>query len=126
MLKIYYRSSCSSSRKALAWFKVYKVPINIQPLETLTNEELRHVLSLTEKGVMEVLKHPNRMKGELRQEMKHLLNHNFNTAVDYMTSHPEILRSPIIFTGKKYMIGYNTEEIRKFIPRKYRQELRFL
>ena len=35
--------------------------------------------------------------------------------------HPYVLQTPIIIDGNNYLIGYNEDEIRKFLPKEYRR-----
>nr|WP_285004996.1 ArsC/Spx/MgsR family protein [Lactococcus garvieae] len=46
---------------------------------------------------------------------------SFNEALDFVLSHPYVLQTPIIIDGKNYLIGYNEDEIRKFLPKEYRR-----
>ena len=40
--------------------------------------------------------------------------------VDFLLSHVELLRNPIIFGERNCMVGYNDVEIRRFFPKEYR------
>ncbi|MFQ6324407.1 ArsC/Spx/MgsR family protein [Lactococcus garvieae] len=42
---------------------------------------------------------------------------SFNEALDFVLSHTYILQAPIIIDGNNYLIGYNEDEIRKFLPK---------
>lgn len=45
----------------------------------------------------------------------------FNDSVAYIVKNPDVLKSPIIFGDHKLLVGFNAEEIRKFIPKRYRK-----
>ncbi len=47
--------------------------------------------------------------------------------VDLVVKYPDLIKRPIIFDDKRLEIGYNEEEIRRFLPRSVREaELREL
>ncbi|WP_422393568.1 ArsC/Spx/MgsR family protein [Lactococcus garvieae] len=41
--------------------------------------------------------------------------------MDYILSHPELIRMSIIFDESKSHAGFNAEEIRRFISKNYRK-----
>nr|WP_285006205.1 ArsC/Spx/MgsR family protein [Lactococcus formosensis] len=45
----------------------------------------------------------------------------FNTSVNYILENTNILRSPLIVDQNKLLIGYKAEDIRNFLPPKYRE-----
>lgn len=52
--------------------------------------------------------------------MKKLYSLSFSEALNYLLLYPELLRTPIIFSENKLLVGFNSDEIRKFIPSVYR------
>lgn len=44
-----------------------------------------------------------------------------NEALDYLLSNSDLLPTPIIMDGKNFLIGYNENEIRKFLPKELRR-----
>ncbi|WEZ93328.1 ArsC/Spx/MgsR family protein (plasmid) [Lactiplantibacillus plantarum] len=44
-----------------------------------------------------------------------------NTALQILCDYPKLLRRPIIVSNTKLQIGFNEDEIRKFIPRSIRR-----
>ncbi len=47
--------------------------------------------------------------------------------IGLIETYPSLLRRPIILDEKRMQIGFNEDEIRAFLPRKYRkQELKML
>ena len=41
--------------------------------------------------------------------------------VDLLVKYPDLIKRPIIFDDKRLEVGYNEEEIRRFLPRDIRQ-----
>lgn len=46
---------------------------------------------------------------------------DFNDTVDFILKHTELLKTPILIDKNKLMIGFNAEDIRKFIPKNRRK-----
>ncbi|MFQ6324185.1 ArsC/Spx/MgsR family protein [Lactococcus garvieae] len=119
MLRLYYDLRNSSSRKAIEWFKSMNIEISIKRIQSITRGELLHALYLSDDGFTAILKGKagndiERMKNEVQQM-------NFSEAVDFILVHTELLKVPIILDENKLMIGFNSEEIRKFTSRAYRR-----
>jgi regulatory protein spx len=43
--------------------------------------------------------------------------------IDTILKYPAMLKYPIVFDEKKILIGYNSEDIRMFLPREYKRLL---
>lgn len=121
MVKIYYRGSCGSSRCAFAWFKKYDIDIQKEQISKITKEDLKKVLILSERGMQDVVKRSEKSSVEAKEALTHMLNLSFNEALEFTVSHPYILQTPIILEKTDYLVGYNEEEIRKFLPQKFRR-----
>lgn len=123
MIKIFYSVGCQSSDKAMDWFKERSIDFEKRKIRSISIKELISLLSLTDKGMEEVLKN----KGDSQiEKTKQILSSEmtFEEALIFLKRHPELLRSPILIQKEKYMIGYNSEEIRKFLPQKHRKLLK--
>ncbi|KXT60325.1 ArsC/Spx/MgsR family protein [Lactococcus sp. DD01] len=46
---------------------------------------------------------------------------NFDAGIDFLLDNPELLQSPIVIDSNKYMIGFNSDDIRQFLPKKFRK-----
>ncbi|MFK4881504.1 MULTISPECIES: ArsC/Spx/MgsR family protein [Lactococcus] len=46
---------------------------------------------------------------------------SFSEALDFLISHPHLFQTPIITNDHTPLIGYNENEIRKFLPKEYRR-----
>ncbi len=120
MIKLYYSNRCQSSTKACLWFKAHGLEVEKKKLDYLSRQDLMRLLALTDQGMAEILKH----KGKVQTaEISNFLHSDlsFEEALYFLSTHSDWLRSPIILSENKYMVGYNHEEIRKFLPRDYRR-----
>lgn len=121
MIKVYYRGSCGSSRRAKEWFKKYGIEIQEYRISQLHHEDLLKLLTLSSDGIEEILKRPGKSSTLNNNLINDLMILSFSEALDFILFHKEILQTPIILDGKNYLIGYNEEEIRKFLPKTYRR-----
>lgn len=118
MVTIYYRKNCNSSKKALQWLKKHNIKYQGYSTNNIPKDTLLHILSLTDEGFTNILKIQGDKQTQLK--IKKLYQMSTYSALTYLKKHPEILRSPIIFSENKILIGYNDDEIRKFIPQPHR------
>lgn len=121
MINIYFQIKCSSSRKAHRWFNDFGIPINSIPINKISKKEIIRILSLTDQGINGIIKRPVGNYTQTGKEISLIEKLKFNDAIDYLKKHPELLKTPIIIEKNKILIGYNVNEIRKFLPQIYRQ-----
>lgn len=122
MITLYYSASNPSCRLAEQWFRKHKIEIKRKRIDLISKEELIHVLSLSDSGFINILKHERNTRKEYENQKKLVLNMNFNDALDYILAHKTMLMSPIVCDENKLLIGYNSDKIREFIPRDYRRQ----
>lgn len=119
MVTLYTSPSCSSCRKAKAWLEKYEIAYiekNIAS-EQLTIEDIKGILRMTEDGTDEIISERSNTFQELKIDMDSLsLQELYQTIID----HPGLLRRPLILDEKRLQVGFNEEEIRRFLPRKVR------
>lgn len=120
MIILYFKIKCSSSRKAHKWFNKFGIPINSIPINKISKKDIIHILAITDKGIDGIIKRPVGNNSKISTDISRLENLNFNDAINYLKTHPELLKTPIIIENNKILIGYNINEIRKFLPRTYR------
>lgn len=117
MVIIYYKSN-ESSKKALRWLDMYNVDYQIYPVEEISRKHLVKILSMTDKGIKEILKKKCTPKNQINIDK--LYSMNMENMLLYLTLHSELLSTPLIFSDNNLLIGYNEDQIRKFIPRNTR------
>lgn len=96
------------------------IEIEMKKLVYITKQDLISILASTDEGITEILKRKSTMTLESSMKLYHLENINLNEALDYLLLHPELLKTPIVLDKNKYMIGYQEEVIRQFLPMSYR------
>ncbi|WP_285017255.1 ArsC/Spx/MgsR family protein [Lactococcus garvieae] len=113
---MYWRKNCASSKQALLWFETHRIAIEYIELKKITHKELIDLLLLTDNGFDDILKNRRTMKGRTKATIKTLDSMSFEEAIDYLVEHVEILQTPIIVDKNQLFVGFNTNEIRQFIP----------
>lgn len=119
MIKIYYNSSNHSSQKAIKWFEAKGLEVSIKKIKQISKEDLVYILFLSNNGFEDIYKRNVRIN--FKKHMEKMDKMDFNDTVDFILKHTELLKTPILIDKNKLMIGFNAEEIRKFIPQKRRR-----
>lgn len=121
MIKVYFRGSCGSSRRAFSWFEKYNINVQKYQISKMIRSDLVKLLKLSDEGLKDIIKRSGKSSSEVRDAISYMELLSFNEALDFVLSHPYVLQTPIIIDGNNYLIGYNEDEIRKFLPKEYRR-----
>ncbi|MEL3971713.1 transcriptional regulator SpxA [Rossellomorea oryzaecorticis] len=119
MVTLYLTPSCTSCRKARAWFEEHGIEYTERNIlmEPLTVDEIKSILRLTEDGTEEIISKNSNTYKELNVDIDSL---PLKQLYQLIMENPKILRRPIMLDEKRIHVGYNDEEIRSFLPRKLR------
>lgn len=119
MVTLYTSPSCTSCRKAKAWLEEHEIPFQERNIfsEPLTIDEIKEVLRMTEDGTDEIISTRSKVFQKMNVDLDQLPMKNL---FDMIADHPGLLRRPIIVDEKRLQVGYNEDEIRRFLPRKVR------
>lgn len=120
MVDLYVSPSCTSCRKARAWLEKHNIPFKERKIfsEPLTKKELLKILRMTENGTEEIISTRSRAFQQLRINLDDL---SIDQLLDLVEKNPSLLRRPIIMDDRRLQVGYNEDEIRRFLPRKVRR-----
>lgn len=120
MLNLYTSPSCTSCRKAKAWLKEYDTSFKERNIfaNPLNKEEIMQVLRMTENGTEEIISTRSRTFQNLKINLDDL---SIDQLIDLVEKNPSLLRRPIIMDDRRLQVGYNEDEIRRFLPRKVRR-----
>lgn len=124
MLTLYTSPSCTSYRKARAWLQEHEIPFVERNIfsEPLNISELKAILQMTEDGTEEIISTRSKVFQKLNMDLDDLPLKDLLTLVQ---ENPGLLRRPIMIDEKRLQVGFNEDEIRRFLPRDVRQlELR--
>lgn len=120
MLNLYTSPSCTSCRKAKAWLKEYDISFKERNIfaNPLNKEEIMQVLRMTENGTEEIISTRSRTFQNLKINLDDL---SIDQLIDLVEKNLSLLRRPIIMDDRRLQVGYNEDEIRRFLPRKVRR-----
>jgi regulatory protein spx len=120
MIKVYTVASCSSCKKAKDWLKAHNLDYEEVNLITdeLTDKEILQILSLTETGTEEIISRRSKAYSKLDLNFDDL---SISCLLDVVGKNRTLLRRPLILDDKRLQVGYNEDDIRKFLPRKVRE-----
>ncbi|EOH74472.1 transcriptional regulator SpxA [Enterococcus raffinosus] len=124
MLTLYTSPSCTSCRKARAWLQEHEIPYVERNIfsEPLNIDELKAILQMTEDGTEEIISTRSKVFQKLNMDLDEL---SLKELLDLVKENPGLLRRPIMIDEKRLQVGFNEDEIRRFLPRDVHQyELR--
>ncbi|MDQ0971337.1 regulatory protein spx [Neobacillus niacini] len=119
MVNLYTSPSCSSCRKAKAWLDEHEIAYIERNILTdpLTIEEIKDILRMTEDGTDEIISLKSKAFQKFSVNMDSL---SIQELYMIIKDNPGLLKRPLILDEKRLQVGYNEEEIRRFLPRKFR------
>lgn len=120
MITLYVTSSTHSSRKARHWLANHHLPFAQRNLlsDPLTFREFLQLLSLTDNGTSDLLT----TRSGAYQEYQNQLSAGMTIQQLFVLvrHHPDLLHCPLIADKRRLQAGYNSEDIRQFLPRQVR------
>lgn len=120
MIKLYISPSCTSCRKAKAWLTKHNLAFDERNIliQSLTKKEILNILRLTEDGTEEIISTRSKIFKKLNVNLDQL---SIDQLLDLVVKHPSLLKRPIIMDNRRLQVGYNVEDIRRFLPRSVRK-----
>ena len=120
MVTLYTTPSCTSCRKAKAWLQENEIPYKERNIisDTITIDEIKEILRLTVNGTEEIISIRSQAFQGLANDIDPL---SMKELYAMIQRNPKLLKRPIIIDGKRLQVGYNEEEIRRFLTRSIRK-----
>ena len=119
VVTLFTSPSCTSCRKAKAWLIenwIDFVERNIFS-EALTTDEIKDILSITEHGTEDIISFRSKTFQKLNLDIESM---SIQELYKVIQDNPGMLRRPIIVDDKRLQVGYNEDEIRRFLPKEIR------
>ncbi|SEP84295.1 transcriptional regulator SpxA [Piscibacillus halophilus] len=119
MVTLFTSPSCTSCRKARAWLEEHEIPYKERNIfsDALTEDEIKEILRMTEDGTDEIISTRSKVFQSLDVSLDQM---PLKDLISLIQQNPGLLRRPIILDDKRLQVGYNEDEIRRFLPRKVR------
>lgn len=120
MVTLYTSPSCTSCRKAKAWLQENGIPFKERNIfsEPLNIDEIKNILRMTEDGTEDIISKRSKAYSKLNVDLDEL---PMKQLYKLISKNPGLLRRPIIVDEKRFQVGYNEDEIRRFLPRQVRE-----
>ena len=120
MVTLYTSPSCTSCRKAKAWLQENGIPFKERNIfsEPLNIDEIKNILRMTEDGTEDIISKRSKAYSKLNVDLDEL---PMKQLYKLISKNPGLLRRPIIVDEKRLQVGYNEDEIRRFVPRQVRE-----
>jgi len=120
MISLYTTPSCTSCRKARAWLTENELPFKERNIfsDPLNSDELMEILSLTKNGTEDIISTRSKVYQKLDIDLEEL---KLEELLSLIEQYPNLLKRPIILDENKLQVGYNEEDVRKFVPRNLRK-----
>jgi regulatory protein spx len=119
MVTLYTSPSCTSCRKAKIWLEEHEIPYTERNIfsEPLSIDEIKEILRMTEDGTDEIISTRSKTFQKLDVNLETM---PLQDLFELIKDNPGLLRRPIIIDEKRLQVGYNEDEIRRFLPRRVR------
>jgi len=120
MVTLFVTPSSTSSRKARAWLEEHQIPFTERNImaNPLSVNEIKSILRMTENGTEDLISTRSKAYQVLDVDLDEV---PMNDLYQIIHDNPGMLRRPIMMDDKRLQIGYNEDEIRRFLPREVRQ-----
>ncbi|WP_447408313.1 transcriptional regulator SpxA [Weissella confusa] len=121
MVTLYTSPSCTSCRKARAWLEENAIPYTERNVfkEPLSRDEIKNILRMTEEGTEEIISTRSKLFAELDVKLDDL---SLSQLIEMIQQQPALLKRPLMIDEKRMQVGYNEDEIRRFLPHEVRQQ----
>ncbi|WP_285015787.1 ArsC/Spx/MgsR family protein [Lactococcus garvieae] len=120
-LYLYKKKDDVAVKKVEKWLRQYHLSYELITPKTIDKVTIYQMLSCSSMGFSELL--VSKIKAEKIWQCHPRIEMDRTTVSEMVKEiliDPFLLRSPILFDEEKLLAGYNSEEIRKFIPKYYR------
>ncbi len=120
MIRLYTAPGSQSCRKAKNWLTSRHMDFvekNILSAQ-LREDELREFFARSENGTDDIVSKRSKVYQESNLDFD---NMSMQELIHFIQQNPAILKRPIIMDERRFLVGYNDEEIRAFIPREERR-----
>ena len=84
----------------------------------LRKEELVELLERSENGTDDIISKRSKVIKESDVDVEDM---SLNELISFIQENPSVLKRPIMLDERRFQVGYNSEEIRAFIPRELRR-----
>lgn len=123
MIRLYTAPGSQSCRKAKSWLTDRHMDfVEKNILSTsLQEDELREFLERSENGTDDIVSRRSKVFQQSNLDFDGMSTHEL---IQFIQKNPAILKRPIIMDERRFLVGYNDDEIRAFIPKEQRTNMK--
>ena len=120
MIRLYTSPGSQPCRKARDWLNQHKMSYIEKNIfsSQLQEDELREFLERSENGTDDIVSKRSKVFKSVDVDIDHM---SVQELIRFIQENPSVLKRPIIMDEKRFLVGYNDEEIRAFMPKAMRQ-----
>lgn len=120
MIKVYSLKRCNSCKKSIEWLKIHNLEYEEIDIRKgiIGQEGFKNLLKLTDGGALDIVSTRCEEFNELKIDLDNLRLTEF---IDVIDQNRKLLKHPLILSDNCIQIGYNSEQIRCFIPKTIRR-----
>lgn len=120
MIRIYITHESASCRKVKKWLQENEIPYVEKNIFTsaIGEDELREMLQRSYNGTEDIVSKKSKIITENNIDIDSM---KMTELIKFIQQNPSVLKRPILIDDKRFQVGYNSEEIRTFIPREARE-----
>jgi regulatory protein spx len=120
-VKLFIKNETNSDAKAKQWLESHGITFEEINIFYINAEDIKEILRLSENGFDDFISIRSRRYCNLRKSGKLKEDMTIQEWIDWLLVYPEIMRTPLVLDEKRMQVGFNYDEIRKFIPKRMRQ-----
>ena len=120
MLIMYVSPGCASCRKAKQWLTEHEIPFKERNIFSalLKDDEIKTLLTRSENGTDDIISKRSKVILENNIDVEDM---SMGELIDFIKANPSILKRPILIDEKRFVVGYDDDEITTFIPPELRR-----
>lgn len=119
MIRVYTAPGSRSGRKVVQWLKEHNLSFIEKNIfsSDLHISEIRELLERCENGTDDIISKNSKVIKSIKIDLDSM---KMDDLINFVKNNPSILKRPILLDDHHFLVGYNEEEIRIFIPRNQR------
>jgi regulatory protein spx len=120
MVNLYTTPSCASCVKVKKWFKEHQIDFveHNMFVKKLTRADIDLMVKNSENGFEDIISTKSNVFKQYNIDFDTI---KYQDLVDIIIENPSILKRPIIIDDKRFQVGYNSDDIREFVPMELRK-----
>lgn len=125
MIRVYTAPGSRSGRKVIKWLKEHNLSFIEKNIfsSDLHISEIKELLERCENGTDDIISKNSKIIKEAKLDFN---NMKMDDLINFIKANPSILKRPIVLDAHHFLVGYNEEEIRVFIPRSQRRNSKLI